>query len=86
MFDAREVHRLTVMQCCQYPYYRLTNRNIAFICMLLNNFSEFLFSKKFSLQSLYLSPSKSVWSLISPYNLTLESKVKVTRIKEMINN
>lgn len=85
-FDAREVCRLTVMQCCQYPYNSLTNQNIAFIHMLLNNFSEFLYSKKFSLQLLNLSPSKSVWSLISPYILTLESKVMVKRIKEMINN
>ena len=37
---------------------------------------------------LFLNPltPKSDYHLISPYNITLESHIKVTRIKEMIHN
>ena len=35
---------------------------------------------------LTLKPLKSDYHLISPYNVTLESNIKVMRIKEMITN
>ena len=37
---------------------------------------------------IYVNPltPKSDWHLISPYNITSESNIKITRIKEMITN
>ena len=51
------------------------------ISLFLVNFADEI--NQFIINSLTL---KSYWHLISPYNITPESNIKVVRIREMITN
>ena len=51
------------------------------ISLFLENFADEI--NQFIINPLTL---KSYWHLISPYNITSESNIKVVRIREMITN